>query len=224
MRDDHDQEDLMTRVFADISVSLDGYVAGPDADLEQPLGAGGEALHEWALASQSWRESHGREGGERSADSDVIAETLAATGAVVMGRRMFSGGSGPWEPDPRARGWWGEDPPFHAPVFVLTHHEREPLPMEGGTTFHFVTDGIESAIEQARAAAGEQDVLVAGGGAVIAQAIAAGLVDELQVHVAPVFLGGGARLFDGMPADVGLEIARVVDSPTVTHLRYRVTR
>ena len=137
---------------------------------------------------------------------------------------MFSGGSGPWEPDPRARGWWGEDPPFHAPVFVLTHHAREPLPMEGGTTFHFVTDGIESAIEQARAAAGEQDVLVAGGGTVVAQALAAGLVDELQVHVAPVFLGGGARLFDGMPADVGLEIARVVDSPAVTHLRYRVTR
>jgi dihydrofolate reductase len=224
MRDDHDQEDLMTRVFADISMSLDGYVAGPDPDLEQPLGAGGEALHEWALASQSWRESHGREGGERNADSDVIAETMAATGAVVMGRRMFSGGSGPWEPDPRARGWWGEDPPFHAPVFVLTHHEREPLPMEGKTTFHFVTDGIESAIGQARAAAGEKGVLVAGGGTVIAQAIAAGLVDELQVHVAPRFLGGGARLFDGVPADVGLEIARVVDSPTVTHLRYRVTR
>jgi dihydrofolate reductase len=214
----------MSKVHADISMSLDGYVAGPDADLEQPLGAGGEALHEWALASQSWRESHGQEGGERNADSDVIAETVAATGAVVMGRRMFSGGSGPWEPDPRARGWWGEDPPFHAPVFVLTHHEREPLPMEGGTTFHFVTDGIESAIEQARAAAGEQDVLVAGGGTVIAQAIAAGLIDELQVHIAPVFLGGGARLFDGMPADDGLEIARVVDSPTVTHLRYRVTR
>jgi dihydrofolate reductase len=214
----------MSKVHADISMSLDGYVAGPDADLEQPLGAGGEALHEWALASQSWRESHGQEGGERNADSDVIAETVAATGAVVMGRRMFSGGSGPWEPDPRARGWWGDDPPFHAPVFVLTHHERELLPMEGGTTFHFVTDGIESAIEQARVAAGEKDVLVAGGGTVIAQAIAAGLVDELQVHVAPVFLGGGARLFDGMPADVGLEIARVVDSPTVTHLRYRVTR
>jgi len=214
----------MSKVRADITMSLDGYVAGPDPDLEQPLGAGGEELHEWALASQSWRESHGREGGERNADSDLIAEGVAATGAVVMGRRMFSGGSGPWEPDPRARGWWGDDPPFHAPVFVLTHHQREPLPMEGGTTFHFVTDGIESAIGQARAAAGEKDVLVAGGGTVIQQALAAGLVDELQVHVAPKFLGGGAPLFDGMAADVGLEITRVVDSPTVTHLRYRVIK
>jgi dihydrofolate reductase len=214
----------MSKVRADITMSLDGYVAGPDANLEQPLGAGGEELHEWAVASQSWRETHGHEGGERNADSDLIAEGVAATGAVVMGRRMFSGGSGPWEPDPRARGWWGDDPPFHAPVFVVTHHEREPLPMEGGTTFHFVTDGIESAIEQARAAAGEKDVLVAGGGTVIQQAIAARLVDELQVHVSPRFLGGGAPLFDGMPADVGLEIARVVDSPTVTHLRYRVVR
>jgi dihydrofolate reductase len=214
----------MSKVRADITMSLDGYVAGPDANLEQPLGAGGEELHEWAVASQSWRETHGHEGGERNADSDLIAEGVAATGAVVMGRRMFSGGSGPWEPDPRARGWWGDDPPFHAPVFVVTHHEREPLPMEGGTTFHFVTDCIESAIEQARAAAGEKDVLVAGGGTVIQQAIEAGLVDELQVHVSPRFLGGGAPLFDGMPADVGLEIARVVDSPTVTHLRYRVVR
>ena len=137
---------------------------------------------------------------------------------------MYSGGSGSWEQDPRARGWWGDDPPFHAPVFVLTHHAREPLPMDGGTTFNFVTDGIESAIEQARAAAGEKEVSVAGGATAVQQAIAAGLVDELQVHVAPVFLGGGAPLFEGMPADVGVELARVVDSPTVTHLRYRVVR
>ena len=214
----------MSKVIADISMSLDGYVAGPDADLEDPLGIGGERLHEWAFGAQSWRETHGREGGEPNADSDVIAERVSATGAVVMGRRMYSGGSGPWEQDPKARGWWGDDPPFHAPVFVLTHHEREPLPMEGGTTFNFVTDGIESAIEQARAAAGEKDVLVAGGGTAVQQAIAAGLPDELQVHVAPVFLGGGVRLFDGIAADVGLEIDRVVDSPRVTHLRYRVIR
>ena len=154
----------MSKVFADISMSLDGYVAGPDADLEDPLGSGGERLHEWAFGAQSWRETHGQEGGEPNADSDVIDERVRATGAVVMGRRMYSGGSGPWEQDPRGRGWWGDDPPFHAPVFVLTHHAREPLPMEGGTTFNFVTDGIESAIEQARAAAGEKDVLVAGGG------------------------------------------------------------
>ena len=214
----------MSKVIADISMSLDGYVAGPDADLEDPLGIGGERLHEWAFGAQSWRETHGHEGGERNADSDVIEEGVRATGAVVMGRRMYSGGSGPWEQDPKARGWWGDDPPFHAPVFVLTHHEREPLPMEGGTTFNFVTDGIESAIEQARAAAGEKDVLVAGGGTAVQQAIAAGLPDELQVHVAPVFLGGGVRLFDGIAADVGLEIDRVVDSPRVTHLRYRVIR
>ena len=214
----------MSKVIADISMSLDGYVAGPDPDLEDPLGRGGERLHEWAFGAQSWRETHGQAGGERNADSDVIAERVSGTGAVVMGRRMYSGGSGPWEQDPRARGWWGDDPPFHAPVFVLTHHEREPLPMEGGTTFSFVTDGIESAIEQARAAAGEKDVHIAGGGTAVQQAITAGLVDELEVHVAPVFLGGGARLFDGMAADVGLEIARVVDSPTVTHLRYRVIR
>ena len=214
----------MSKVIADISMSLDGYVAGPDPDLEDPLGSGGERLHEWAFGAQSWRETHGREGGEPNADSDVIAERVSATGAVVMGRRMYSGGSGAWEQDPRARGWWGNDPPFHAPVFVLTHHAREPLPMEGGTTFNFVTDGIESALEQAKAAAGEKDVHVAGGATVVQQAIAAGLLDELEVHVAPVFLGGGARLFDGVAADVGLEITRVVDSPTVTHLRYRVVR
>ena len=214
----------MSNVRADITMSLDGYSAGPDADLEDPLGKGGERMHEWALGAQSWRESHGLEGGERNVDSDIIAESVGATGAVVMGRKMFSGGSGAWEQDPQARGWWGDDPPFHAPVFVLTHHRREPVPMEGGTTFNFVTDGIESAIEQARAAAGEQDVLVAGGASAVQQAIAAGLLDELQVHVAPVFLGGGVRLFDGIAADVGLELARVVDSPKVTHLRYRVVR
>jgi dihydrofolate reductase len=218
------QEDTMSKVRADITMSLDGYAAGPDPDLEDPLGKGGERMHEWALGAQSWRESHGLEGGERNADSDLIEEGVRATGAVVMGRKMFSGGSGAWEQDPMARGWWGDDPPFHAPVFVLTHHEREPLPMEGGTTFNFVTDGIESAIEQARAAAGEQDVLVAGGASAVQQAIAAGLLDELQVHVAPVFLGGGTRLFDGIAADVGLELTRVIDSPKVTHLRYRVVR
>jgi dihydrofolate reductase len=214
----------MGKITADISMSLDGFVAGPDADLEDPLGIGGEQLHEWAFAATAWREAHGREGGEANADSEVIAERLRANGAVVMGRRMYSGGSGPWEQDPTARGWWGDDPPFHVPVFVLTHHARESLPMEGGTTFHFVTEGIESAIEQARAAAGEKDVLIAGGGTAVQQAIAAGLLDELQVHVAPVFLGGGVRLFDGMATDVKLEPTRVIGSPGVTHLRYRVVR
>lgn len=212
----------MGKVIVGISMSLDGYVAGPDAGLEHPLGIGGNRLHEWAFGAISWREQHGLEGGESNADADVVEEGVRATGAVVMGRRMYSGGSGPWEQDPNGRGWWGDDPPFHTPVFVLTHHEREPLPMEGGTTFNFVTDGITSAVEQARAAAGEKDVLVAGGAAAVQQAIAAGLLDELQVHVAPVFLGGGVRLFDGVAADVGLEITRVIDSPKVTHLRYSV--
>ena len=167
----------MSKLIFNISVSLDGYVAGPEPSLDDPLGKGGEQLHEWAFGAQSWRETHGREGGERNADSDVIAERVSATGAVVMGRRMYSGGSGPWEQDPKADGWWGEEPPFHVPVFVLTHHAREPLAMQGGTTFTFVTDGIASAVEQARAAAGEKDVLVAGGAAVVQQAIAAGLLD-----------------------------------------------
>jgi len=144
-------------------MSLDGFVAGPNPSLEEPLGAGGELLHEWAFAAASWRESHGLEGGETNADSEVIEESLRTTGAVVMGRRMFSGGEGPWGPDPRAEGWWGDNPPFHVPVFVLTHHARETLVMEGGTSFHFVTDGIEAALEQAKAAAGDRDVLLAGG-------------------------------------------------------------
>jgi dihydrofolate reductase len=214
----------MARVTTDITMSLDGFVAGPDPSLEEPLGVGGEALHEWALAAQSWQESHGHAGGEAGADSDVIAETIAAMGAVVMGRRMFSGGSGPWEDDPRARGWWGDEPPFRAPVFVVTHHAREPLPMEGGTTFYFVTEGVESALEQASASAGGKDVHVAGGADVVQQALRAGLVDELQVHVAPRFLGRGTRLFEGLDPSLGLEPVRVIASPAVTHLRYRVAR
>jgi dihydrofolate reductase len=213
----------MTVVRVEISISLDGYVAGPDQTLEQPLGEGGEQLHEWAFGLAAWREAHGLEGGERNADSELVAETLAATGAVVMGRRMFSGGEGSWEDDPRANGWWGDEPPFHMPVFVLTHHEREPLVKQGGTTFTFVTEGVESALEQARAAAGEQDVHIAGGASAAQQALGAGLVDELLIHLAPVLLGGGVRLFDGSGAEpVGLEIQRVVASPAVTHLFYRV--
>jgi dihydrofolate reductase len=142
-----------------------------------------------------------------------------------MGRRMFSGGEGPWEDDPKADGWWGDDPPFHVPVFVLTHHEREALPKEGGTTFHFVTDGIESALDQARSAAGEKDILVAGGAEVAQQYLKAGLLDEIQLHVAPVLLGDGVRLFDGVgPDDAKLELAGVIESPAVTHIRYEVRR
>src|SRR3954452_16534570 len=148
----------MMGVTADISMSVDGYVAGPGATLEEPLGAGGEQLHEWATRLAAWRASHGLEGGETDVDSELLEEAMQASGAVVMGRKMFSGGSGPWETDPNADAWWGEDPPFHLPVFVVTHDEREPLVKQGGTTFPFVTGGMPSAVEEARAVAGDLDV------------------------------------------------------------------
>jgi len=212
----------VARLILDITMSLDGYVAGPHASLEHPLGENGDLLHRWAFAAESWRERHGLEGGEANADSEVVAEGLAVTGAVVMGRRMFSGGAGPWEDDPNANGWWGDDPPYHVPVFVLTHHARETLHMLGGTSFTFVTDGVEAALEQARAAAADKDVLLAGGASVADQYLKRGLLDELQVHVAPLLLGGGVRLFDQLGVDpVELELDRVIESPSVTHLRYR---
>jgi dihydrofolate reductase len=212
-------------VTFDISVSLDGFVAGPNATLEQPLGEGGERLHEWVVRLASWREAHGLSGGERNRDSDVLAESVASTGAVVMGRRMFSGGEGPWSDDPNADGWWGDTPPFGVPVFVVTHHPRETVVKQGGTTFAFVTDGVEAALEQARAAAGERNVAVGGGASVAQQYLRAGLLDELQLHVVPVLLGDGVRLFDCHPGapPTELECMRVVESPTgAVHLRYRV--
>ena len=213
----------MARLICDISISLDGFVAGPNPSLEQPLGEGGELLHEWAFAATSWRKAHGLEGGETNADSEVIEESVRVTGAVVMGRKMFSGGEGPWENDPRADGWWGDDPPFHVPVFVLTHQARETKVMEGGTSFTFVTDGFEAALEQARAAAGDKDVHLAGGASVIQQYLKAGLLDELQIHLAPVLLGDGVSLFDRLRIDpVGLETPRVIASPSVTHLRFQL--
>jgi dihydrofolate reductase len=212
----------MTKLRLDITMSLDGFVAGPNQTLEHPLGENGERLHEWAFAAVSWRENHGLSGGDANADSDVIQESLDATGAVVMGRKMFSGGHGPWQDDPNANGWWGDDPPFHVPVFVLTHHARETLVMKGGTSFTFVTDGIESAVAQAKEVAGDKDVLAAGGGSLAQQCLAAGLLEELQIHVVPLLLGGGVRLFDDLDPTVELEATRVIESPTVTHLRYRV--
>lgn len=216
----------MAQLILDISMSLDGFIAGPDPTLEEPLGKGGEELHEWVTAQKSWRESHGHAGGETGRDSEVIDEHIRRIGATVMGRKMFSGGSGPWEDDPKADAWWGDEPPFRHPVFVLTHHARETVTKEGGTTYTFVTDGIESALEQARAAAGDKDVAVAGGADVSQQYLKAGLLDKLQLHVVPVFLGGGTRLFDDHVASglVGLERIRVVDSPGVTHLQYRVLK
>jgi dihydrofolate reductase len=210
-------------VFCDITASLDGFVAGPHQTLEQPLGKGGELLHEWLYGLASFRERHGQSGGEHGPDSDILDESLERTGATVIGRRMFSGGAGPWEDDPNAGGWWGDEPPFHAQVFVLTHHERDPLE-RGETTFVFVTDGIEAALEQARAAAGEKDVAIAGGASVVQQYLRAGLLDELQVHVAPILLGGGVPLFADLDSPIHLDPDRMLDSPQAVHIRYRVAR
>jgi len=209
----------MSRVTCQISISLDGYVAGPNQSVEHPIGEGGMRLHEWAFQTAGWREAHGMTGGERNVDHDVAATMMDGIGAFVMGRKMFGGGDGAW--DESWRGWWGEDPPYHAPVYVLTHHPREPLEMQGGTTFHFVTDGLASALEQARAAAGEQDVSIAGGASTVNQALAAGALDELYLHVAPILLHAGERLFEGV-GDLELEPAEVVASPAVTHVRYRI--
>jgi dihydrofolate reductase len=207
----------------DITTSLDGFVAGPNPSLEDPLGQGGEQLHEWVTATRAWRERHGMEGGEENADSEVVAEGIARQGAVIMGRRMFSGGSGPWEDDPNRDGWWGDDPPFRNPVFVLTHHARDRVEFENGTSFDFVTDGFEAALEQAQAAAGERDVLVAGGAETIQQYLAAGLIEEFELHVAPILLGSGTHLFGELGTQAPqVELTRVLSSPAVAHLGYRV--
>jgi dihydrofolate reductase len=216
---------MMTRLRSEISTSLDGYVAGPNATVGSPLGEGGEALHQWMFGLATFRERHGMDGGERNADDEVVAESLENVGAVVMGRRMFSGGSGPWEDDPVADGWWGDDPPFRVPVFVVTHHARETVTKQGGTSFTFVTEGFERAYELARDAADGKDVSLAGGADMVQQALRAGLLDELNVHVAPILLGGGVRLFDNVAGtDVELEIVRVIDSRSVTHLKYRIAK
>jgi dihydrofolate reductase len=213
----------MAKLRFDISMSLDGFVAGPNQSVENPLGEGGEQLHDWVIVLAAWREPHGLEGGEVNASTEVVERSLENLGATVMGRNMF-GGQGAWEDNPWD-GWWGDNPPFHKPVFVLTHHPREPLVKEGGTTFTFVTDGIESALEQARQAAGDKDVSVSGGASVAQQYLNAGLVDEMQIHLVPVLLGDGTRLFDNLDvASIGLECIRAVESPGVTHLTYRVRK
>jgi len=209
----------MSQVTSQISISLDGYVAGPNQSLDNPIGEGGMRLHEWAFATEAWRSQHGEQGGERSADSEVAERLLEGVGAFIMGRNMFGPGRGAW--DESWTGWWGEDPPYHAPVYVLTHHAREPVEMQGGTTFHFVTDGIASALEQAGAAAGEADVSIAGGASTVNQYLAAGLLDELHLHIVPVVLGDGERLFMDI-GEIGLEPTDVVPSPAVTHVKYRV--
>lgn len=205
----------MRKVTLDMSMSLDGFIAGPNDSVESPLGAGGERLHQWVFGLASWRQRHGLPGGETNPDADVFDESFKATGAVVMGRRMFDFGER----------YWGDNPPFHLPVFVVTHNARETLVKEGGTTFTFVNNGIESTLQQARAAAGDKDVSVAGGADIIQQFLNAGLLDEIQIHLVPVLLGGGRRLFDHAGAGhIELEPARVIESPAVTHLRYRVVK
>jgi dihydrofolate reductase len=207
----------------DIAMSLDGFVAGPDQSEQNPLGEGGAQLHEWAFALAVARERHGLRGGEVNASTRIVEESLENVGATVMGRNMF-GGDGPWGDAPW-QGWWGDDPPFHMPVFVVTHHVRAPLAKQGGTTFTFVTDGIEAALEQAREAAGGKDVALGGGANVAQQYLKAGLIDELQIHLVPVLLGDGARLFEHVDdAKVELEGIRAVEAPGVTHITYRVVK
>ena len=203
----------MAKVVFDITTSLDGFVAGPNDGLELPLGEGGEKLHEWVYGLASWREPHGLEGGETGPDSEVLEEAMRNVGAIIIGRRMFDLAQG-----------WGDEPPFHMPVFVLTHEAREALPKEGGTTFTFVTEGIENALEQARAAAGDKDVAIGGGANTIQQFLGAGLIDEFQLHIAPMLLGGGVRLFEQAPANLTVESTRVIESPRVAHLKYRVVK
>ena len=207
----------MSELTADISVSLDGYVAGPSPSLEDPLGVGGERIHEWLFELASFRRQHGMEGGVENEDNAVVEE-MGGAGATIMGRKMFSGGSGPWKDDPNANGWWGDEPPFHTPVFVLTHHERDDLVL-GETRFVFVTDGIESALGQARTAAGNARVAIGGGADVIQQYLRAGLIDELRIHVVPLLLGDGTRLFDGPGPE--LRLTHVLSSDAVSHLTYR---
>ena len=209
----------MSRLRFRISMSLDGYVAGPRQSVENPLGVGGMRLHEWVFPLAAWRAPHGMEGGEVNESTPVIEESLQNVGATIMGRNMFGGHPGPWRADQPWNGWWGDDPPFHHPVFVLTHHPREPLALQGGTTFHFVTDGIASALDRARAAAGGRDVSLGGGASAARQYLAAGLVDEMLVSLVPILLGAGERPFDGLGDDLhGLALARTVATPDVVHL------
>ena len=212
----------MTKTRCNLAISLDGYLAGPNQSLEHPLGVGGTQLHEWAFELAAF---HASAGGVVNASTQIVEENLANIGAVVMGRNMFGGGPGPWRNDPPWTGWWDEDPPYHAPVFVVTHHAREPLVMQGGTTFHFVTDGVESAYAKAKAAAGDREISIAGGASVFQQCLAAGVLDEINLSIVPVLLGAGERLFDRVdPGKIGLKQVRVIEAPGVTHIRYQRAR
>ncbi|TAK80770.1 MAG: dihydrofolate reductase [Betaproteobacteria bacterium] len=210
----------MSKLRLRIAMSLDGFVAGPNQSVENPLGAGGMRLHEWVFPLRVWRAMHGLEGAEVNESSRVVEESMANIGATIMGRNMFGGHPGPWDPKNPWNGWWGSNPPYHHPVFVLTHYAREPLKLEGGTTFYFVTDGIDAALEQARRAAAGKDVQLAGGAHAARQYFAAGLVDEMLIHLAPTLLGSGERLFQGIANLRGLELVQTVAAPNVTHLKF----
>jgi dihydrofolate reductase len=210
----------MSRLRLKISMSLDGFVAGPKQSIENPLGIGGMRLHEWVFGLKAWRSMHGMEGGEVNESSAVVEESLENIGATIMGRNMFGGHPGPWNASKPWDGWWGDEPPFHHPVFVLTHHARPPLKLSD-TTFHFVTQGIEAALDQARRAAGGKDVTLAGGARACQQYLKAALVDEMEINLAPTLLGGGERLFEGVGDDLhGLELVRTVAAPKATHLKF----
>jgi dihydrofolate reductase len=211
----------MGTIRFNVTMSLDGYVAGPNQGEQDPLGVGGMDLHKWLVELEAWREAHGEQGGEINASTRLAEELEGGYGAVVMGRNMFGPVRGQWGVEPW-RGWWGENPPYHTPVFVLTHHQREPLEMEGGTVFHFVTDGIEAAMQAARLAAGEKDVLIAGGASVIQQYLDAGLIDEFWISLVPLLLGDGERLLDNLRSSIRLEQIEVVEAPGVTHLKFTV--
>src|SRR5688572_820864 len=215
----------MSTLRCSITTSLDGCVAGPNQSVDNPLGEGGLALHEWAIPTKTFRALHGDAGGgETGINDDVLREGFENIGATIMGRNMFGPVRGPWGPDPW-KGWWGDEPPFRHPVFVLTHHARDPLPMQGGTTFHFVTDGIESALTQAQKAATGRDVTLGGGASIIQQYLAAGLLDEIEIHIVPLLLGAGARLLDNIDVrKVKLEPMRTIAGPGVAHLKYRVLK
>ena len=209
----------MSKLRLWIAMSLDGFVAGPGQNVDNPLGIGGMRLHEWVFPLAVWREQQGLEGGEVNESTPVVDASMANIGATVMGRNMF-GGTGPWGEDPW-NGWWGDDPPYRHPVFVLTHHAREPLVCEGGTTFTFVTDGIEVALDRARTAAAGKDIGLAGGAQSVRQYLDADLVDEMEINQVPIFLGAGERLFDGLGlGNPRLAHVRTVAAPGVTHLQF----
>jgi dihydrofolate reductase len=214
----------MAKSKAQISVSLDGYMAGPSQSEENPLGEGGMGLHEWVFKLAAWRGEHELEGGEEddNPSNAVIEAAQSNVGAVVMGRNMFGPVRGEWGGEDW-KGWWGDDPPFHVPVFVLTHHPRESFELEGGTSFHFVTEGIESAMARAREAAGEKDVSIGGGASTLRQAIAAGELDRILVNQVPILLGGGESLFGGLPAGAaGFELVDLVRGPEAVHITYAI--